>query len=226
MSWLVGSLALIACGPSTIVFQGPGVDGGATPLQDDPDTGTRPDPPPPRAASGDAHPHQVEPRGVEDGGHDPPIVENDGASGCATDPRVDTYAPDLTKIGREKALRFALLESTPAPPSVGSNALRLSIVTSDSASLAGDRKPFRGELRAILTMPDHLHPTTTPPVITFDPATDEYRVDPTYFVMPGVWRVELDAYVASSEGDGALVDDTVYYFCVVSRATPLGPGGL
>jgi hypothetical protein len=222
VSSVVAGLALVACGPSTIVFQAPGHDAGAKAFQDDRDAT---DPAPARAAAGDAHLHLVEPPGVEDAAG-VPIAENEAGSDCTTDPRVTAYAPDLLKVGALGALRFTLLESRPAPPAVGSNSLRWSIVTSDSASpgsLAGDRKPFHGDLGAILTMPDHLHPATTAPAITYDPSVEEYTVDPTHFVMAGVWRVELDAHTSD---DGTLVDSVAYFFCVASRAAPLGPGGL
>src|SRR6185295_7066030 len=108
----------------------PGPDAGPKAFQSDRDAA---DPTPSRAA-GDAQLHLIEPPSAEDA-PSVPIAENDSGSGCATDPRVTAYAPDLVKVGALGALRFTLLESQPAPPSVGSNSFRWSIVTSDSASL-------------------------------------------------------------------------------------------
>jgi hypothetical protein len=230
MSPVVTSLALLGC-EQVLVFESPRSDAGQLPVFDDdadPGMAVRDGGPRPSPFSADVAADVVKavfddaPRGDEPAEGD----AGNGAVGCATDPRVDWYAPDMNKLGDRRALRFTLVESHPAPPALGANTLTLHIVTSDSASLAGDSKPFRGDLRARLTMPDHGHPTTVEPVITLDTSTEEYTVDPAYLFMPGVWRIEFDAYYASSAETDAPVDTTAFFFCVVVNAPRLGAGGL
>jgi hypothetical protein len=230
---VVASFALLACEQQVILFEAPNAsDGGFASFGDEPidpitsDGGSML----PLATTDDALGHMMGPVGDAAGpDNGPPDEEDtiDASRGCASDPRVDAYAPGLVKLGAERALRFTLVESRPAPPAMGNNVFTLRVVTSDSASLAGDSKPFRGDLRARLTMPDHEHPPSNPPVITLDTSTDEYTVDSAYFFMAGVWRIEFDAYYHGSPSSGGTpVDSAVYFFCIPPRQTTLGPGGL
>src|SRR5262249_44264805 len=160
---VVASLVFLGCAERAIVFQAPSSEAGASPFGEDPFDAAAADSGPTPLRAADAFTHVVAPVGedaAQDDGTAVERVDEARAGGCAPDPGVEGYWSDLTKLGDRRALRFILVESRPAPPSLGNNVLTLRIVTSDSASLAGDSKPFRGDLRARLTMPDHGHPTT------------------------------------------------------------------
>src|SRR6185436_1535090 len=97
------------------------------------------------------------------------------------------------KAGQRSVLTFTLVESTPAPPARGSNVIKLKVTKMDDTAVTGD-------LLAKLNMPDHGHPTSVQPVITLDPATSTYTIDPAYLFMPGVWLLQFSAYAGSSDG--------------------------
>jgi len=134
------------------------------------------------------------------------VVTDGGTVSCTLDSRVATYTANLDRMGEQHVLKFTLVESNPAPPSRGVNVMKLKIAQADGTAVTG-------ELLAKLNMPDHGHPTTVQPVITFDAATATYTIDPAYLFMPGVWRIEFDAYSASADA-GAPLDTGIYYFCV------------
>ncbi len=134
-------------------------------------------------------------------------TDTDGSTvSCVSDPRVDTYTADLRKAGQRGALIFTLLESNPAPPARGTNVLKLKIANMDGM-------PSTGEAFSKLTMPDHGHPTPVQPVTTFDPSTGVYTLDPAYLFMPGVWRIQIDAYPGPADA-GPPLDTGVYFFCI------------
>jgi hypothetical protein len=124
---------------------------------------------------------------------------------CTADPRVDAYTPNMQKAGQGGVLTFTLLESDPAPPGRGINVLKLKITQNGT--------PITGDLLAHLKMPDHGHETSVQPVITLDASSATYTINPAYLFMPGVWRIEFDAYAGSSDA-GAPLDIGVFYFCV------------
>jgi hypothetical protein len=125
---------------------------------------------------------------------------------CTMDPRVDTYTANLKKAGQRSMLTFTLVESTPAPPARGTNVMKLKVTKMDDT-------PVTGDLTAKLTMPDHGHPTSVQPVITFDAATSTYTIDPAYLFMPGVWLLQFSAFEGSSDG-GTPLDTGAFYFCI------------
>jgi hypothetical protein len=134
-------------------------------------------------------------------------VDTDGSTvECTHDPRVDTYTANLKKSGQSHVLTFTLVESTPAPPARGTNVLKLKVTDADDM-------PVTGDLLADLNMPDHRHPTSVQPVITFDPATFTYTIDPAYLFMPGVWLLQFSAYKGSSDA-GVPLDIGSFYFCI------------
>lgn len=138
-----------------------------------------------------------------------PLGEGGALSGevsCATDPRVDTYTAKLQKPGTSGALTFELTSSEPAPPAKGKNVFEVSVTDADGATPSG-------ELGVDLYMPDHGHGTSVTPVITTDPATGTFTVDPVYLFMPGVWRVTLSFY-ADDATSGPAVDQAKFYFCI------------
>lgn len=134
------------------------------------------------------------------------VIETDGSAvSCVTDPRVDVYTANLKKPGQLGVLTFTLVASDPAPPARGTNVLKLKIDK--------DGAPVTGDLAAKLTMPDHGHPTSVQPIVTFDAPTATYTINPAFLFMPGVWRLEFDSYEAAADA-GPPLDNGVYYFCI------------
>jgi len=125
---------------------------------------------------------------------------------CSTDPRVDTYTANLTKTGQKGVLTFKLIESDPAPPARGNNIFTLKITDAGGNAIGG-------ELKADLDMPDHGHPATVKPVVSYDASTQTYKLDPLYFFMVGVWRVKLDAFAGDADA-GLPIDSVAFYFCI------------
>jgi hypothetical protein len=129
----------------------------------------------------------------------------EGTVSCEQDPRVDAYQ-NLAKAGDLGVLSFRLAQAEPAPPAKGNNSFQLDI--SDASGT-----PIDGALKVDLKMPDHGHGTSVKPKISFDPATNEWTVDPLYLFMPGVWRIQLEAYEGASTA-GAPLDRTALFFCI------------
>jgi hypothetical protein len=129
----------------------------------------------------------------------------DGTVACSEDPRLDDYVA-LDKHGELGVLSFRLSTVQPAPPAKGNNTFQLEINDADGA-------PVDGDLHVDLKMPDHGHGTSVKPAIDFDPQTEQYTVSPLYLFMPGVWRIQLEAYAGSATGATPL-DRTALYFCI------------
>jgi hypothetical protein len=131
--------------------------------------------------------------------------DTEGTVSCEQDPRVDAYQ-DLTRAGDLGALSFRLAQAEPAPPAKGNNTFHLDITDASGA-------PMAGSLKVDLKMPDHGHGTSVKPSVSFDPATGEWTIDPLYLFMPGVWRIQLEAYDGSASA-GAPLDRTALFFCI------------
>jgi hypothetical protein len=69
------------------------------------------------------------------------------------------------------------------------------------------------ELEVSLRMPDHGHGTSVEPRVTADEAPGHYAVSPLYLFMPGVWRIEFEAYAAGA-GDAPALDNVTLHFCI------------
>jgi hypothetical protein len=123
---------------------------------------------------------------------------------CEQDPRVDAYQ-GLAKAGDLGVLSFRLAQAEPAPPAKGNNTFHLDITDASGA-------PMAGALKVDLKMPDHGHGTSIKPQVSFDPATDEWTVDSLYLFMPGVWRIQLEAYDAGASATP--LDRTALFFCI------------
>jgi YtkA-like len=153
------------------------------------------------ACSGEATPSDVSAGVVGEDGQPLP----GGTVACSEDPRVDDYV-ELDKHGELGVLSFRLSTVEPAPPAKGNNTFQLEI---DDAAGA----PIEGDLHVDLKMPDHGHGTSVKPTIDFDPQTQQYTVSPLYLFMPGVWRIQLEAYAGAAAG-AAPLDRTALYFCI------------
>jgi hypothetical protein len=129
-----------------------------------------------------------------------------GEVSCVDDTRVDHYTANLKKLGQKAVYTFQLSQVDPAPPIQGTNTFVVKV-------LGANQMPVGGVLRVSLTMPDHGHPATVKPVVTFDASTISYTLKPLYFFMSGVWRVQLDAYDGDPDA-GPPTDTVAFFFCV------------
>lgn len=129
----------------------------------------------------------------------------EGTVSCEQDPRVDADQY-LARAGDLGVLSFRLAQAEPAPPVKGNNTFHLDITDASGA-------PAGGALKVDLKMPDHGHGTSVKPKVTYDPATSEWTVDPLYLFMPGVWRIQLEAYDGAAT-TGAALDRTALFFCI------------
>jgi hypothetical protein len=127
----------------------------------------------------------------------------DGALvGCATDPRDDTYAADLTKAGTQGNFKFVLVSATPGPPGLDVNSWVVQLVDGSGAPVTGATfatiKPW---------MPDHGHGSTATPQVT-DNQDGTYTIANLYFFMAGLWQVPLAVQVNGKN------DTATFSFCV------------
>jgi hypothetical protein len=138
-----------------------------------------------------------------------------GTVDCASEPGVDSYAPGLQKSGANGLYGFELVSSTPAPPALNDNTFVLRVTDAN-----GD--PLSGQLSAALDMPEHGHSSPETPVISFDPSSGNFTLDPMDLFMVGLWRFTFtftpDASsvdgAAGAAGDAPATDSAVFEFCV------------
>jgi hypothetical protein len=132
----------------------------------------------------------------------PTDAGNNQVIDCTKDPRVATYAPNLSVTSASGALDFILLSSNPAPPASETNVWLMRITNTSGVNqpdLVANVLPF---------MPDMGHGTSIVPSMT--PNTDgTYTVQPLYLFMAGVWSITFTTVPASGPSDSA-----VFFFCV------------
>jgi hypothetical protein len=129
---------------------------------------------------------------------EPSGAEPGATVSCTEDARLDTYAGGLERPGELGVLTFRFSDLEPAPPARGNNVFHVQV--NDAAGAA-----LEVELAVDLRMPDHGHGTSVKPV--------RYTVRPLYLFMPGVWRIEFDAYAPGASAEPAL-DRVALHFCV------------
>jgi hypothetical protein len=139
------------------------------------------------------------------GGGEGSSADGDTVS-CTADPRLDSYAGELAKSGERGVLSFRFSDLEPAPPARGNNTFHVQV--NDIAGSA-----MQVDLAVDLRMPDHGHGTSVEPSVTADDAPGRYTLSPLYLFMPGVWRIELEAYAAGAEDDVA-IDSVTLHFCI------------
>ena len=132
---------------------------------------------------------------------------------CLSDSRVDTYGNegtgDLEKPGERAVLSFRFFDLEPSPPAKGNNTFHVQLEKPN-----GDL--VEGGLGVDLRMPDHGHGTSVEPVVTPDPALRTFTVTPLNLFMPGVWRLEFEAFDAAA-GDSSpadIIDRVALHFCI------------
>ncbi len=121
---------------------------------------------------------------------------------CEKDPRVDTYAANLTKTSASGATKVTLVSSDPAPPIRGTNTWVVKLTDGGGAPLANE------ELAVDLFMPDHGHGSSVKPTITSN-GDGTYKLESVYLFMPGVWRITI-----SRNADAAPTDAVQFFFCI------------
>jgi len=105
-----------------------------------------------------------------------------GATTCEQDTRKDVYIAGLSK--QAPLFSVKLVESTPAPPAKGTNAVTLQLVDAGG-------KPLDGLVVAVTPfMPDHGHGSAVTPVVTAL-GDGKYRVEKIYYPMAGLWRLTV-----------------------------------
>ncbi|MEI9939111.1 MAG: hypothetical protein WDO69_17975 [Pseudomonadota bacterium] len=127
----------------------------------------------------------------------------DGTVGCNPSDG-DVYAAGMKKPGAAGHFDFALVSSTPAPPSLNDNAFVVQVTDADG-------NPVGGNLSVTLDMPEHGHQSPQPE-IRFDPDSSAFTLDPMDLFMVGLWRItfSFDGTVAGAP----LSDSAVFEFCI------------
>lgn len=118
---------------------------------------------------------------------------------CASDPRVETFTPGLTKNGPAGAA-FTILSATPSAVSQGLNDWNVRVRDAGGT-------PIVGALTIASVMPDHGHGSPTVPTITAN-GDGTYAISGINLSMRGVWQVTLT--IASSQ----MNDSASFDFCV------------
>lgn len=119
---------------------------------------------------------------------------------CASDPRVTTYAPNLTVTSKAGGLKVRLMQSDPAPPAKAVNTWNLHVTDG-----SGNALPSLS-LNVDTLMPDHGHKSTTIPQVS-NKGGGDYTVTLLDLFMPGVWHVWFFSGTATA-------DTADFWFCV------------
>jgi hypothetical protein len=113
----------------------------------------------------------------------------------------------LKKSGQQGALTFTLVQSDPAPPGLTGNKFTIKVAQPGGAAFAGD-------LRAYVNMPDRTIPPNLQPTVQLDTMTGLYTVNSAFFVLAGVWRLQLTMFPVASGDAGTPVDTAAFFFCI------------
>jgi len=141
-----------------------------------------------------------------------------GAVACApaTYP-IDTYAPDMVKVGENNLITFHLVKSEyrddvamrtyEGPPQLGNNTWTLKFAENNGQMPSGD-------ILGHASMPLHSHPAMAQPVVTLDGASGTYKAAPVYLFMVGYWKVEFTVYDGPLGASSTPVDVAAFNFCI------------
>ena len=122
--------------------------------------------------------------------------------GCQNDPRADSYAANMTKMGQSGVFQFTLVSADPAPPALNNNTWTLKLADASGAPVTNATFP-----KISPYMPDHGHGSTATPMATSN-GDGTYSITPLYFFMGGLWQVTIQAQ------SGSQSDSAVFSFCV------------
>jgi YtkA-like len=129
----------------------------------------------------------------------------DSSTACAVRTDVDLYSANMTKKGVNGLMSFLLIQSEPGPPINGDNSWKIKVTDASNSPITTDLvvEPF---------MPEHGHPSTKTPKVTYDATTGTFKVEPIYLSMSGKWRVRLKV---TDPSDSTLdLDRADFFFCV------------
>jgi hypothetical protein len=120
--------------------------------------------------------------------------------------RVDTFVVGLDKPGKDGIYDFKLMSATPAPPARNNNTW---IVQVNQMSMGVVGAPVDGATMKVTPfMPEHMHGTAVPAVITPQTEPGQYKMDPVNMWMEGVWEITVRATV------GTTTDTALFKFCI------------
>lgn len=127
--------------------------------------------------------------------------------GCAN--QGDNYAAGMSKPGTMGMYTFTLMQASPAPPTINTNAWTMRIVDSSG------NPPAASALTAVPFMPLMGHGTGQVPQFSAN-ADGSFDVSDIYLFMNGLWTVTFTVTAAPTEDGGAPVkeDTAVFAFCI------------
>ena len=131
-----------------------------------------------------------------------PGEADSGFVSCASDSRVQAYAPGMSVHDGAGDREYVLTAANPAPPARGTNTWTVKVLDA-----TGQPMPDL-QLDAAAFMPEHGHGSDVVPQVGSN-GDGTYSVGPLYFFMPGVWRVTL----SDSDG-GAATESGVFFLCI------------
>ena len=131
---------------------------------------------------------------ADGGGSDADVVT------CQNDPRVDSFAANLTKKSAGGTYQIVLMSADPAPPAIGVNTWTIKAIDGAGNPMANP------DLKVLPFMPDHGHGTSVKAAVTAQP-DGTLSVTPLYLFMGGVWRVEFNPQSGSA-------DPADFFFCI------------
>lgn len=139
------------------------------------------------------------------GSGDDGLEQPDGSYNCADEPRGEAFTVGLEKQGKGGKLDFQLMSIDPAPALYGDNTWVVQ-VNSMASGVVGS--PMTGATINLTSyMPDHMHTSPIEPEVT-EMSGGQYKLDPVFFQMPGVWETTIIATA------GTTTDSATYTFCL------------
>ncbi len=136
-----------------------------------------------------------------DGGDDADIA-------CTNDPRVETFALNMTHKGTA-GLSFVITGTDFNPPAKANNSWTVKILDANGQPVKDAMLSFPKTVHpSDPWMPDHSHGAL--PAKSTNNMDGTYTITPLDFFMGGVWSTEIDAT------SGSVTDSTVFTFCIPS----------
>lgn len=117
---------------------------------------------------------------------DPATGSSSGQNvGCASDPRVKTFATGLQAASASGRLSAEIMNASPSPPQRGAGDAG---INTWAMKVLLDGSPPQSDVTVKTLMPDHGHGSPKVPVVT--PNGDgTYTVDNIFLFMGGVWEI-------------------------------------
>lgn len=107
--------------------------------------------------------------------------------GCATDPRVKTFAANLKATSADGKFVIEILNAEPSPPRRGAGDAGMNVW---KVKVTRDGQPVTEQPTVTTYMPDHAHGSPKVPVVV--PNSDgTFTVNTLFFFMAGVWEIKF-----------------------------------